>query len=266
MASKTEQYIDSLTAKGKISFTIETFSSDLGISYGAALVALKRLKDQRKIVSPSRGYYLVLTPEFRRRGCLPPDFFIDDLMRHLNINYYVALLSAAMYYGAAHQQPQTFQVIVPDKKNNIQCGNIYIEFIKNKYSSRTPVQKMKTRIGFMNVSTAEATAIDIMNHMPQCGGINRVATVIEELGEAIDGEILKVLAEKNKGSPWVNRLGYLLDKFGFNGIAVLLYESFDKNSRIIPLTPHASSVGMPRDKKWRVILNIKVESDLDDTN
>ena len=34
-------------------------------------------------------------------------------MAHLSQPYYVALLSAAAYHGAAHQKPQVFQVMVP---------------------------------------------------------------------------------------------------------------------------------------------------------
>jgi len=85
--------------------------------YKAALNALARLKKKKEIVSPSKGYYLILTPEFRKQGCLPADYFIDDLMQHWKKDYYVCLLTAALYYGAAHQQPQTFQVMIPDKKN-----------------------------------------------------------------------------------------------------------------------------------------------------
>ena len=37
--------------------------------------------------------------------------WIDDLMRFHHVPYYVGLLSAAALHGAAHQQPQEFQVV-----------------------------------------------------------------------------------------------------------------------------------------------------------
>jgi len=266
MATRAEQYIDSLTAVGKISFTVEMFCREFGVTKGAALVALQRLKQQKKIASPCKGYYLVLTPEFRKKGCLPADFFIDDLMRHLKKDYYVSLLSAALYYGAAHQQPQMLQVMVQDKRHNIRCGNVFIEFIKNTHCAKTPIQKIKTRTGFMKVSTSEATAVDIIKYMRQSGGIYRIATVIDELAESMDGKALCQLAMKEKKAPWVSRLGYLLDKLGHIDLASKLYEKFDNNVRITPLVPYAPIVGVLRDRKWRIAINAEVESDLDGSN
>ena len=263
MPAKTVQYIDSLTANGEISFTVEKFCHALGISHSAALTALGRLKRQKEIVSPSKGYYLILTPEFRKKGCLPADFFIDDLMRHLNIDYYVALLSAALYYGAAHQQPQMLQVMLPDRKRNIQCAQVSIEFIKNIHCSTTPTRQLKTRAGYMNVSTPEATAMDMVRYMRQCGGTSRIVTVLDELAEAIDSKELKKLAEESDEYVWIHRLGFILDKLEKTKLSEALYETVNKNhTGIIPLVPYDTIKGVPRNTKWQIAVNAIVESDL----
>jgi len=41
----------------------------------------------------------------------PPVQYIDYLMKHINRKYYVALLNAAEFYGAAHQRPQQYSVV-----------------------------------------------------------------------------------------------------------------------------------------------------------
>lgn len=266
MSAKIDQFIDNLIAQGEISFTLEHLQKNLGISQNAALSAIKRIKKQNKVVSPSKGYYLILTPEFRNRGCLPADFFIDDLMSHLGTHYYVCLLSAAMFYGAAHQQPQMMQVMVAKVKRNIQCGRVLVQFIKNSHCYKTPINKMKTRTGYMNVSTPEATTRDMLKYMGQCGGINRIVTVIDELVEKIEGVALEKLAKEDENAVWVRRLGYLLDRINCSNLSSSLYPYFDKNSDIIPLVPYASMTGSPRNEKWRIAINTKVESDLDDTN
>ena len=46
MSAKTERYIDSLTAKGRIFFTLADLCRELTISRGAGLTALARLKKQ----------------------------------------------------------------------------------------------------------------------------------------------------------------------------------------------------------------------------
>lgn len=266
MAAKTDRYIDSLTANGEISFTVEDFCRALEVNRSAGLTALGRLKKQSKVVSPSKGYYLILTPEFRNKGCLPADFFIDDLMHYLNLDYYVSLLSAALYYGAAHQQPQMLQVMLVDKKKNIQCAEVSVEFIKNSHFNETPLRKIKTRTGYMNVSTPEGTAMDMIKYMRQCGGLSRIVTVIDELAESIDPDELEQLAEASKEYFWIHRLGFILDKLGKTHLAEALYKTANQNNReIVPLVPYDSIKNVPRDKKWQIAINAIVESDLDDT-
>lgn len=264
MAAKFDQYVDSLTANGKVSFILTDIKTTLGISQNAALSAIKRLKKHGKIASPSKGYYLILTPEFRNRGCLPADFFINDLMQHLGLNYYVCLLSAAMFYGAAHQQPQMMQVMVEKARKPILCGQISLQFIQNTHLNTTLLNKIKTRTGYMNVSTPESTARDMMKYITQCGGISRVATVIEELSDSMENAALKKIAQAAKEETWIRRLGYLLDLVNEKGLSSSLYDYFDKKSEFIPLVPYASMTGSVRCNKWRIAINATVESDLND--
>ena len=46
---------------------------------------------------------MVVPPEYRRLCCPPADRFVPQLMEHLGLAYYAALLTAGRYYGAAHQ-------------------------------------------------------------------------------------------------------------------------------------------------------------------
>jgi predicted transcriptional regulator of viral defense system len=266
MAGKIDNYIDSLTAEGKISFVLNDLCSALSISRKAGLTAIARLKSQKKVVSPSKGYYLILTPEFRNKGCLPADFFIDDLMHHLKTGYYVSLLSAAVYYGAAHQQPQMLQVTIPDKMRNIQCNKVSIEFIKNIHYDQTPIKQFNTRTGYINVSTPEGTAMDMMKYMRQSGGLNRIATVLDELADVMDVSVLKQLTQKSKEYVWKHRLGFILEKLEKFELANTLYETINKNCiAIIPLVPYDPIKRAPRDKKWKIAINAVIQSDLDDT-
>jgi hypothetical protein len=75
------------------------------------LKALQRLKRKKESAMIRKGFYVIVPPEYRSRGVLPPVLFIADLMKFLNRNYYTGLLNAAAFYGAAHQQPQDFFVI-----------------------------------------------------------------------------------------------------------------------------------------------------------
>ncbi len=266
MSSKAKTYIDHLVGIGEISFTIGQMQQEMGITNKAARRALERLRRDREIVSLAKGYYLILTPEFREQGCLPPNYFIDDLMAYWNKPYYVGLLSAAMFHGAAHQQPQIFQVMLALTRPRIIRGKVTIDFIQNSSCMKTPVQKMKTPSGTVSVSTPEATAMDLVKYIRQSGGINRVATVLHELFENIKIDKLLSLTHLFGESAWVQRLGFLLDELGYEEQAESLYQYLGSvKTRTIPLVPYLPVSDVEKNKKWRIAINAIVKSDLDDT-
>ena len=49
-----------------------------------------------------------------------------------------------------------------------------------------PVQSFNTPRGTILVSTAEATAVDLVGYQHHAGGLDQVATVLSELAEHID--------------------------------------------------------------------------------
>ena len=100
-----KSYIDTLASTGKYFFTLDEALTSLGITRSALNSSLRRLKAKNEIASPIKGFFMIIPPEYRSLEALPPEEFIDDLMRYLNLSYYVGLQSAAQYYGAAHQKP-----------------------------------------------------------------------------------------------------------------------------------------------------------------
>ncbi len=263
---RLNHFIESVQASGGISFTIDDLIEETGVSRNSAWSSIKRLKKKKLLASPSRGYYLILSPEFKEMGCVPADWFLDGLMEHLGIEYYVGLLSAAMFYGAAHQQPQMMQVMVEEPKRTIRCGSAAIHFIQNSSCKSTPVRKIKTRTGYMNVSSPEATARDLVTYMSQSGGVNRVAGVIDELVESIEKKDLELLAQREEGSTWIRRLGYLLDKVGASGLSDGIHPYLGSHDSFIPLVPYEKKQAATKNLRWKVSVNVEVESDLDDTN
>ena len=141
---KSQEFINDLRSKGRYCFTIEEAEQALALNKMATINALRRLHLKSLIVSPARGFYLVLPPEYRILGCLPAEMFVSQLMNYLNLPYYIGFLSAAQYYGAAHQKPQRFQVVTSKNRPSIQCGRILIEFIANKNVAKMPTKNFNT--------------------------------------------------------------------------------------------------------------------------
>lgn len=267
MDKNAKDYIDQLTARGEISFTTQQMQHERCLTTKAVERAIYRLKRKGEVAAIAKGYYLILTPEFRKMGCLPPDYFIDDLMQHWQQDYYVGLLSAALYFGAAHQQPQLFQVVTDRYRPAVRCGQVKIEFITKKTLSHTPTTQLKTHSGLMNVSTPEATMMDLCLFLRRSGGLSHVATVLDELAEAVTPAALKQLLDQNNELTWIQRLGYLLEQLGQQELADVLYQHIkNQPTNIVSLAPYYPMRGAARDAKWRVAINAVIESDVHDTD
>jgi predicted transcriptional regulator of viral defense system len=255
-------YITGLQAQGRYAFTTEDAVAALGVSVVAARAALRRLKRKAVIADPYRGFHVVMPPAYRQLGCLPAEQFIPELMNHLGEVYYVGLLSAARYYGAAHQVPMVFQVIVPRSRRGLQCGGVRVEFIARQDMRATPIVERNTETGVIRVATPEATAIELVGYPEHCGYLNNVATVLAELTDSIRGESLAAEAHRAPLA-WVQRLGFLLSSIvEADALASYLDPVLaERNAFTVPLAPWKEMSGAPRDVRWQVVVNVEVEPD-----
>ncbi|OGT61012.1 MAG: hypothetical protein A3E85_03560 [Gammaproteobacteria bacterium RIFCSPHIGHO2_12_FULL_45_12] len=259
---KANEFITKLRSQGRYSFSIQEINGALGLNMAATLNALRRLKMHKLVVSPAKGFYLILPPEYQAYGCLPADMFIPDLMKHLELPYYVGFLSAAQFYGAAHQKPQRFQVVTLKNKMPIHCGRIYVEFIANKKVATMPITKFNTFAGSIAVAAPEVLAADLVTSPRHAAGINNVATILTELIESIDAKKLIELMKLNPELFWAQRIGYLLESLGFDELASGLAKALsDKQLHWARLVSHAPYNSLKRNNKWKIIVNTKVEAD-----
>ena len=114
--SGTESIADWIAAKpkrGRYTFSREEVAAAFPEMSAEVLSAtLSREVRKGRIMIPVKGFYVIIPDEYALRGFAPQPFYLDDMMRHLGRNYYVALLSAGGYHGAAHQAPMTFCVML----------------------------------------------------------------------------------------------------------------------------------------------------------
>ena len=259
---RAREYVIDLAAAGKNHFVSADARKALNVSENATKLALNRLIKHKLIAQPARGFYVIVPPEYRTLECLPPDQFIPDLMKKLDQPYYVGLLSAAQYYGAAHHSPQEFQVLLEKPRRPIHCGRVRVSFIVRKHLQKQPVQRFNTFRGTILVSIPEATAIDLIGYCHRVGGLDHVATVLFELVEQIDPQKLVDVAQ-NVPITWVQRLGYLIELVDASNKANLLRDYVNKNARqTVPLLPGASRENSPRDTRWRLFVNAEVIPDI----
>ena len=260
--SHIPDWIEGLPADGRYTFTREDAEAASGASFVAVQSALRRLKQKGKIVSPRRGFYVVVPPEYRAAGAPPASWFIDDLMRFCGCNYYVGLLSAAALHGASHQQPMVFQVLTDKLAGAMTAGRVSIQAHKSRAVGRSSTEQVQTETGTMIVSSPEATALDLMRFPHAAGHWNNVATVLVELAEKLDAARL-VEAAKMGQLPDAQRLGYLLDLVGESQLAGPLADWLAaRRTTVVSLRTDMPTDGYQVDARWRLIPNEDVEPDL----
>ena len=260
-APRARDVIAELAARGQYHFTSSELRSALGVSGAAARQALSRLAAKGEIASPARGFYVIVPPEYRRLGCLPADQFIPALMEHRNARYYVGLLSAAQYHGAAHHRPQEFQVVLERNRPSIACSSVRVTFVARRNIAAVPVERFNNPRGTILVSTVEATAVDLVGYVHRAGGVDRVAGVLSELHEDMNPRRL-VEASRTASILWAQRLGYLLEHVDAGDKAVLLKEHVRQNARnFTKLLSGASADGAPPSRDWRLYVNASIETE-----
>jgi predicted transcriptional regulator of viral defense system len=255
-------YIEQLASQGRYHFTSREAQQALAVSADAAKLALNRLRRQGQIASPARGFYVIVPPEYRSLGCLPAEQFIPALMAQKHLSYYAGLLSAAQYHGAAHHRPQEFQVFLEKNRRPIKCGKVRVAFFARKRLQDVPTKDFNTARGVVRVSTPEATAVDLAGYPQHAGGLSQVATVLAELSPEIDPALLPGAAE-NAPLPWAQRLGYLLERVDAANAAEALHTRVAERVREYALlAPGVAEKNVPREPRWKLILNSEVEPEL----
>ncbi len=253
-------YLNKIRSRGRYSVTLIELREQFDVSEKALLQNLYRLKSNNRIAQIRRGFYVIIPPQYSHRGMLPTPLFIDDMMKFLNKKYYVGFLSAAAIHGATHQQLMAYQVVTKKPSlRDIQSRELVISFFtKSDWDEDTIIQK-KTEVGYMNVSSPELTALDLVYYSRKVGGVNRLIPVLEDLSNAIKPSKLNQVA-KNCQTPVVQRLGYLLREIGCESPSLSLWKIIErKNLKAVPLSLAHSDLKGELDEKWKVYVNTALD-------
>jgi predicted transcriptional regulator of viral defense system len=259
-------YISSIRSEGYCSFTIDKAAHALGITPEAMRLKCLRLIKKGELLSPVKGLYVPIAPEYKNVGSPPIEELIPLVMDYLKIDYYVCLLSAATYHGSSHQKTQVFQVMFDCRKMKIKVGKQKIDIVYKKSLQKLPLTAQPTKTGCMSISTPELTIVDLFLYPNRSGGLNSIATVLRQLIEQVDSDKLISLALRIPQKIWIQRLGYILehietDDMNHQDHIIKKLEEHLRNLKYsyVPLSPELSIKGCKRDKKWKIIINSTIE-------
>lgn len=257
---------DWLLAHGRTCITTIEIAEQLDIPLAEVPPITARWRTKKQAFSPTRGLYVPIPPEFRKWGVVPAKNFVDPLMRHLGHRYYVGYLSAAEVHGASHQKPQVFQVVTSARLANRRIERVRIEFIHSVHLGRRPTVTVNTPTGSISVSTPETTVLDLITNPRLGAGLSNIATIIGEMLQdaTLNLSTLCQLAPEYPGAT-AQRAGWMIEQAATEvGVDVELEALADlARSRIEP-TPLSSSAPRrgPLDRRWNIVVNTEVESDL----
>jgi len=254
--------------RGKLTFSRQELVADFAhLSEQTIKNNLQLLIKNGKIFPVFKGFYSVIPIDYALMGIVPPEFYIDDLMKYLARPYYAGLLNAAALYGAAHQKPQVFSVItsIPALRNTTK-KNTHIAFISTR--KEIPSNWLTTfrgENGDFYASKPELTAADLITFQKEIGGLNRACTVIYELMEVVKfGKLDKTFFDYVPTST-IQRLGYLLEnELEQPKQADILYSkamTYGCKLQKIPLKNNKSTDNCKTNEKWKIGINEKIEID-----
>ena len=270
--SPLSRYAYGLLSSSRTNFAAAEAEQAIGIGHGAFLDAAERLQRRNALVNLRKGFYVVVPPRFSSWGAPPPDYYIDDLMRHEGHAYYVGLLMAGEMNGATHQAVMEYQVVTDARIPRIDAGGNRIIFFyrKDMQAVASGIEERMTRAGRMMVSSAALTALDILRYKRRSGGIDHKATVLVELAERIDPLQLADLSAKFE-KPVVQRLGYMLDYLGHQALTTRMHEVLRERGtfrwvELLPwmARPENSVFGfepLERNSRWRVVARRMLDPD-----
>jgi predicted transcriptional regulator of viral defense system len=263
-------YLEDLLSSGKVVFLREEALEALAMNRGAFLDSAERLQKQGRLISPRRGFYVVVPPQFRSWGAPPAAWYVDALMSHERHSYYIGLLKAADLHGATHQAVMEFQVVTNTRLPRVTAGRSVLVFYyrRDMEITRAGVEDRKTDTGSMKISCAELTALDLLRYPHASGGMNHIATVFADLGRKIDADKLAALSAAFE-RPIVQRAGWLLDHLGFQERTEKMHRRFLKESQrpwtefepAIVGDPDLTPSPVDESKRWNLVVRRLPEVD-----
>lgn len=260
--SLLKSYIESLESKGRFFFTQKEAQENLKVSSDALKVMIYRLTKDNHIISLNRSCCVIIPIQYRTMGAPPVEWYLNEFMNFMHVEYYVGLLTAAAYHGSSHQAAQVYQVVTDRQIRPIRLGRTNLRFLyKNKQSfGKISAKLIPMTDKGIQLSSPELTALDLLIYKDRVGSLNTVATVLAELAPQMNAAVLITAIEKT-ALVYGQRLGYILEMTGHSALSKAIHTFLESKAlRYHPLEPSLLPKG-EKNKKWHLTINMTLEID-----
>ena len=225
---------------------------------------INRLTLSKRIQNVYKGFYVIIPTQYQLKGIVPPTYYINELMEYLGKPYYVGLLSAAAIYGASHQRAMITQIVTSGPRPRTSNKNTLLNWNYRQQIPNELIESRNAEMGRINYSSAELTAVDIVQFASNIGGYQRATTVLAELIDVIDISKMEGVLPYTTTTA-MQRLGYLLEFVLFEQEkADQLYDIIKKRNgyfnAVFMSSEHPASDDA-ESNRWRVNMNVDIEID-----
>ncbi|MCL2788064.1 MAG: type IV toxin-antitoxin system AbiEi family antitoxin [Micrococcales bacterium] len=256
---RAAQAADWAMSRGIASLTTVELAGLLGVPVSQVPQRMSVPKKRGEWVTPARGLWVPVSPEFRGWGGPPATESIVPLTRHLDVSYYVGWLAAAAVHGAAHHAPQVTHVAVSRLVRDRRVGRADLRFHTREHVDVLPGEERMTRAGPYRISTPEVTALDLASDIALAGGLVNAATVIVDLADEA-GLVDATLAGLTCWYPHAaaRRVGWIMETFSeyqLDSLADQVAKGPANPARLHPSQPLTGKL----DHRWRLRINAEVE-------
>ena len=261
-------WINEEERRGRVFFSLVEIQSQFPLKHSHVIASeLSRLKNHKILANVHSGFYVKVPVRYSLDGIVPPEYYIDQLMRQLGRPYYISLLSAAQLFGAAHQVPQ--KVCVFTVRPAMSLSETKNPAIFWGYRKEIPLELLIQRnseTAAVSYSCPELTAIDLVQYSQHIGGLSRAATVLAELSEVTDFSKAEPSLFQIASTAAFQRLGFILEEvLNEHQQAETLYNCLKTTGHHFRWTAlsrqRPTDNSMPRSSKWQTIINTQIEVD-----
>lgn len=235
-------------------FTIRDVEDHLGKPYNNAKVIANRLVKKRWAIRLGGGKYLVVPLEAGVKAEYTEHEFI--IASHLVEPYYIAFWSALNYHGLTEQIPRTVFVATIKRFGNRRILDTNYRFITpggKKFFGYQPESIGNAKV---NVSDAEKTIADCLDHPEYCGGLDEVVKAIRGGQDRVSTEKLVTYGLRMGNSTILKRLGFLTEYLGIGHTKELINSILTETKKGYSLLDPTEKRGGRYLARWGLQINV----------
>lgn len=253
LGSQGARLLTALSVAGKTVFTVEEARQLLDNGRPQVRQLLYRLEKRGWVQRVERGKYFILPLAAGLEGAYTTHEFL--IAGRLVSPYAIAFGTALRHYGYSDRLSRTVYVATTRRKQPLTLHGLTYRFVTVSPARFFGIAQIPMEGQRIHITDREKTIVDCLTHPAYAGGIIEAAKGLWFGSEEIDLERLVDYGERNGSRAALQRLGFWLERLGLGDEVMLMRIERGRSQSYTRLEVPGPVVG-PRDRRWRVIVNI----------